>query len=358
MLFVLAGLLFSCDEDVVDKSFITNVTPFNVTGPSLVMADETSEVVTITFTLDENQILDTEVRVVLDRDGSTAVEGEDFAFTDEVISIPAFGRSGSFDVEIFRDYDVEGSETARFVVMPVGPEDEVLWSIENDFAIELVISNEEGGDLRIAYDWGAVYDVVVEVTGTAAYGGPFDLITGADIVDGPQSLGGCSFADIDMLVINDEFTTIYGASARTSACPETVFLPEEGDITNGATPTTDSFYVLPEMYLNWGDSEFSSTPEAFLLTAYIAKRGTAVGVHVQDETIAFPTDFPGDFGSFAGLGAMHYIVRDNGVWTVYEDFTGTVVFNARAMNALEEIRNGTRVLHYEDGTEYVPKSYQ
>lgn len=344
MLFVLAGMLFSCDDDITDKSFITNVTPFNITGPTTVITDESAEVVTITFELDENQILDTEVRVIFDADNSTATMDEDIHFSEELVFIPAFQRSGSFEVEILNDFTPEDVETARFLILPVGPETGFLWSIEDAFPIDLKITNVEGCDLEVILGWDAIYDVVVEVTGTAAYGGPFDLITDEDIVDGPQQLNGCAFADFDFLTVDNEFAFFYGGfSPQTANCPESIVYPADGVITNG-TADADTFFIFSNLYINWGDSEFTSDPEPLPVIAQFTKQGVLADTWTQSPAFAYQTNTPGDFGSFANIRPILEIRKDGCTWSIFED--ATQVFTARQREALREINNGTRELKW------------
>ena len=87
--------LSACGEDDTDVSEITNV-PFTIesvdAGQEL---SEKTQVYTVNFRLDEDQIVDTKVSVTIDAANTTATVGEDFNFTPVEIEIPAYVRDGS-----------------------------------------------------------------------------------------------------------------------------------------------------------------------------------------------------------------------------------------------------------------------
>ncbi len=328
--------LTSCNQDDLTglSTFVATVPTINT--PALVMATE-GDIVTLEIQLSEAQVVDVDYDFSVDA-SSTATEGEDFVInTESPVRVPAHNTSFTIEVEILSDFPPEGTET---VVLNLA-RDTVPNRPLGTAQATINIDDLPGTDLEIILGWDAAYDVTVAVTGTAEYGGPFDLATGADIVDGSQTLTGCQFADFDFIIVNDEFDTFYGTlSAQTSACPEVMAFPGEGVITNG-TETSDTFFIFSDLYLNWGSSEFSSAPFLLNVNAQFTKQNTLIGTWTQSDDNAYPSNTPGGLGSQDTWQPILLVGRLDGVWTIWEG--ADVVFTARQQQAMQELQYGPRI---------------
>lgn len=345
-LFLGVALLFivlhSCDsDDFTGYSSLIATNPV-ISAPLSVIAEE-GVTFRLNIALSEPQIADMFVDFRIDEVLSTATLDDDYSLiTSSPIRIPAHSTFFTIEFETFLDFAPEGMESIAFII---NEERQANGPVNSETLTAYIDDTNNGGcDLEVLLGWDALYDVVVEVTGTAAYGGPFDLITGADIVDGAQQLNGCAFADFDFLTVDDEFVFFYGSfSPQTANCPEVVVYPAEGIITNG-TATTDTFFIFSELYLNWGDSEFTSDPEPLPVIAQFTKQNTVIETWTQDDANAYQTNTPGDFGSFANIQPILEIRKNGCTWTILEGTS--IVFTARQREALREINNGTRQLKW------------
>lgn len=108
--YIIFGALFvtACAVDEPQRSSVTN-SDFNIVevdGADTVSSDAGSY--PISFTLDENQVVDAAllVKVV----GGSATEGEDFTLSTDHVDVAQFAGAGSFTVDIICDSEPEGNE--------------------------------------------------------------------------------------------------------------------------------------------------------------------------------------------------------------------------------------------------------
>lgn len=155
-LIVAVGFLASCDNEITDKSFITNVAPFTITNaPTLIMTNEAdAEVITVSFDLSEEQIIETVVGVTID-EASTATEGMDFTLSTNEVDIDAFARTGSVDVTIIPDVLPDADPESIFLRLGGVASDVTPWSVSNEVVVEIQIFNDTTGAwmLNLITDW-------------------------------------------------------------------------------------------------------------------------------------------------------------------------------------------------------------
>jgi hypothetical protein len=153
----------SCDEDA-EPSLITKVAPFSITeAPSVIMTNEIdAEEITVEFKLSASQVVATAVTVSVDEENSTAVLGEDFTLSTDLIDIEAYKQGGSFAIQIIGDVLPEPQDP-DIAYIKIGPADQsiVNWTVDNTVTIELQIFNDTTGSygLRIITDWDGLLAV-------------------------------------------------------------------------------------------------------------------------------------------------------------------------------------------------------
>lgn len=215
----------SCNKD--DNTGYSTLTATDAKGtltwsaPSSLVETDTS--FTFTVTLDKPQIAD--IHILISQTGGNATAGSDFEVTDEII-IPAYATSGSGEFKVFRDAEVEGTET---VTIQIG--DNTLSNLDMEPQTRTVeITNYVGPTLDLTFDW----------EGTAT-------------VDGTE-VSLCDEVDIDIYVfdVDENDLGIYGAA--TGACPEHLTIDgwDNGDYYlwanlyyNGVRPTDGSVVPFP-----------------------------------------------------------------------------------------------------------------
>ena len=180
-----------------DKEDYTGGSTLIPSSPSATMSHdipasmvEDNVVFPVTITLSEAQIVDILIGISV-LDGGTATEGADF-ITDHELNIPAFSTSGTFDVEIGRDVEIEGTETFS---IQVGDSR----TANVDFSpqtITVELQNYVSPDLDITYDWegSAVVDDTVRVF--------------------------CEHVDLDVYVFDVDGNDLGIYDAATGDCPE------------------------------------------------------------------------------------------------------------------------------------------
>lgn len=335
---------YSCNpDDFTGLSSLVASDPGIVT-PAAVFATEGSSA-TLKVMVTAPQIVDMDIDFEVDAAASTAVEGLDFTVdTESPIRVAA--HRGFFEIEftIIDDFPADDGET---IVVNLGPSASENFAGSTETGTINIADGPMGNDIEMRLGWDGTYDVEVAVSGTAEYGGPFDLITGEDIVDGAQQLAGCAFADFDFYVVDDEFASFY-TSAASSDCPEVMAFPAEGIITNG-TATTDTFFIFSDLYLNWGSSEFANAAFPLVVDAVFHKKNTLTGTWTQDALFAYPSDLEGGLGTQANWVPMIMVIRDEGTWTIFEG--ANEIFNAR-FEEMGELQQATL------GSPLLPKSYE
>ena len=145
---VLVGLS-SCNNDDTEESTITNVPMEIASVDTGITVGESTQVITINFALDANQIVDTEVALAVDPSRSTATEGEDFHIVEPVVGVEAYFRNGSFQVELFEDLDAEGDEMVTFILS--GVQDPFGATNTKEFTIN--IRDSIYTTLTLIFDW-------------------------------------------------------------------------------------------------------------------------------------------------------------------------------------------------------------
>lgn len=201
---VLAAGFASCENDFdgVDTSTITN-TPLTLASvdPGATFG-ETERTVTVNFMFDENQIVDTDVRISIDPAATTATAGEDFIFSETIVSIPAYVREGSFTYTILSDFEAEGNETIGFIIEGV----QDPFGATNELAYNATIRDSIYNTLVMTFD----FDIDFTFDGS-----PFHT---------------CQFMDMDFYLLDTDGNDLGDYQAATGACPETfVFDPSYED---------------------------------------------------------------------------------------------------------------------------------
>jgi len=189
--YLLIGLVLivvsSCsNNDDTEESIITNVSMELASVDANTTTGESSQVVNINFTLDENQIVNTKVALEIDPANTTATEGVDFVISEKVSSVEAYTRSGSFQVEILADLEAEGDETIAFTVS--GLQDP--FGATNELTGTLTIQDSIYPSLNLFFDWAP----------------------------------NCGLADLDVYVLDADGVGLGYYDAASANCPETMII--------------------------------------------------------------------------------------------------------------------------------------
>jgi len=198
----LALVFTACDEDI-DVSTVTSTPTITVTNaPELIMVDEKVGTITIEFELDGDQSLDYDVLVSLDGAGTSAENGVDFEFDEEVITIPAYIKYGSFSLTIIDNpaADKDNSITVNMGPNVKGP------TVSNTLSTRIDIMNFEVDEIQLQNDW-ATTNLNFEISNTVASGGE-DVWLWATGVNAANEVTGFLFAFTPDTLITENSDTI------------------------------------------------------------------------------------------------------------------------------------------------------
>jgi len=225
LLFALVATIASCDKE--DYTGYSTLSATDASGtlswtlPSSLV--ETDITYTFSVNLDKPQIAD--IRIPISQVGGDATAGSDFELGGEIF-IPAYSTSGSAELKIFADSEVEGTET---LTVQIG--DNTVANLGYETQTRTIqIDNYVAPVLDLVLDWDG--DVTVE-------GSPVNL---------------CSSVDIDIYVfdVDDNDLGIYDAA--TGSCPEHLVFDgmDDGDYylwvnlyANDVRPTDGSVVGFP-----------------------------------------------------------------------------------------------------------------
>ncbi len=265
----------SCDkEDYTGYSTVTPTSPnatISIDYPSYLV--ESDSIITYTITLDEPQVADIVYNVVLDP-SSTATEGEDFDYEDQVI-MGAYSTEATGTISLYRDLDFEPDETIKLTIGAGASS-----TPNNTYTPqEVEITLDDYPFLATAYVWE---DSVV-INDTARYF--------------------CEYVDLDFLVFSEagEDQGIY--QAATGSCPEFLDLQNLAD---------GVYYIKANLWSN----SLPDSPEvvSFPITMYY---GAGYGnIHGQVANIITSED-PDSYDDGAGILAdIAKITLTDGIFEV------------------------------------------
>ncbi|MEL6636780.1 MAG: hypothetical protein AAFW73_09950 [Bacteroidota bacterium] len=222
--------LSACGEDDTDVSEITNV-PFTIesvdAGQEL---SEKTQVYTVNFRLDEDQIVDTKVSVTIDAANTTATVGEDFNFTPVEIEIPAYVRDGSFQYEVLEDLDAEDSETITFALNGVFDP----FGATNTQTHSVTIRDSVYTGMQMVFDWEGTFE----------------------FMDSEFTL--CSNVDLDIYVLDGDGNDLGIYDAASANCPEVLPIEDWDD---------GEYFLASNLYDNGLDSLFLFVDYPITVTA-------------------------------------------------------------------------------------------
>ena len=224
----LLATIASCNkEDYTGYSTLTatdakGTLSWSVPPPTALI--ETDTTFNFTVTLDKPQIAD--IHIPISQVGGNATLDSDFSVSGEII-IPAYATSGTGEFKVFRDAEIEGTET---VTIQIGDNSVANFEFETQTRT-IEIGNYVAPYLDLVFDWSG-------------------LVT----VDTIENVSLCSAVDIDVYVfdVDENDLGIYGAA--TGACPEHLVLDgmDDGDYylwanlyVNDARPTDGSVIGFP-----------------------------------------------------------------------------------------------------------------
>lgn len=201
-LLILVVGLTACVEDaeVSTPTLTPNVTVVN--APELIMVDEKVGEITISFELSGDQSLDTDVLISLDAANSTAVEGEDFLFDEEVITIPAYIKYGSFTVTII---DNPARDKDNYLTINMGPNVKGP-TVTGTASTRIEISNFEDDEIQLINDW-TPSPLTFEIENTVRSGG-VDTYLWATGVNAMNQVTGFLWDFVPDTVITSNYDTI------------------------------------------------------------------------------------------------------------------------------------------------------
>ncbi len=211
--------LSACNNDETDVSEITNV-PFTIESvdPGQSVSERT-QLYTVNFKLDADQIVDTRISVAVDPANTTATLGEDFNFTPIEVEIPAYVRDGSFQYEVLEDLAKEGDETIAFTLSgvfdPFG-----ATNVQNH---NVTIKDSVYTGMQLTFDWEGTFEFM---------GDEFTL---------------CPNVDLDVYVLDADGNDLGIYDAATGNCPEV--LPIDGW-------ADGEYFLASNLYENGLDSLF------------------------------------------------------------------------------------------------------
>jgi hypothetical protein len=201
--YLLIGLFLvgfsACTKDETTRSVITNVPITIASVDADVTIEEQETVITVNFTMGDDQIVDTKVKIAVDPLTTTATEGVDFDLLTSEVSIDAYGRTGSFDVQIHGDYLPEGTEIASFIVSGINDP----FGANNTKEFKITITDFVDPDkLILTFDW----------EGLGFY----------------QEVGYslCENVDLDILVLDTDGNDLGIYDGATAACPEVIIIDQ------------------------------------------------------------------------------------------------------------------------------------
>ncbi len=184
-------VLSACSKDTGDTSSVTNV-PMTIESidADVTVAEESAGVVNVNFNMDAGQIVDTKVSIAIDPLKTTATEGVDFVLLSNEVSIGAYARAGSFQVQINSDLLAEGDEVIALTVSGVQEPFGASNTLEYIINIKDYVDNTS---LQLTFDWeglgfylGTGYSLCENVDmdffvldGAGGYEAIFDAVTGA-----------------------------------------------------------------------------------------------------------------------------------------------------------------------------------
>ena len=307
----------SCIENP-EASLITTVAPFSITeAPTLIMTDEAdAETITVNFKLSQSQVVATAVTVTVDTENSTAVEGEDFILSSNLVSIDAYGFGGSFDIDIISDVLPEPAEP-DVAFITIGPADQSVtnWTVDNSATIELQIFNDTSGSygLQILTDWDG-FLAVPSIAGTT------DPVF-------PICANG---VDLDPVFYSNSGNDFFTYSDDYAACPE-VF-------TGVQDYPEDTFYMFVENYAN-PFGPFADALGSICMDVTIVRPGISFLNFVQESDLCYiATDLGYSQGGTYELRPLMIMIKSGNTYTILnptdESVLGVVT---RIMNNPENI---------------------
>jgi len=200
---LLLVVLSACSKDTGDTSTLTGV-PMTIESvdANATVAEESAGVVTVNFTMDAGQIVDTKVAVAVNPLLTTATEGEDFILLSNEVGLGAYARSGSFQVQIISDLLAEGDETIALTLSGVQDPFGASNTKEYSMTITDFVDNEA---LHLTFDWSGL---------------------GFYLGDG-YSL--CDNVDMDIYFLDDMGADAGIYDGATGACPEMIIFDSTWD---------------------------------------------------------------------------------------------------------------------------------
>lgn len=194
-LLVCVAILASCNKDEGDVSTITEPQKYTFASlPEAIVVPEEAGTYEFTFTFDDKQIYDAHV-ILSANEESSATEDADYHLSTHAVDVSTLGGSGSFSVTVDEDFLPEGDET---IVM--------------DFSGDAPFNLPEAQKGLILTIQNKIYPPAIRLDWSTDF-----------TFNGNPGFNACSFADVDMLILDEMGNEVSGFAAATGDCPEMVF---------------------------------------------------------------------------------------------------------------------------------------
>ena len=276
--------LSACTKDETEVSTVNGVPMTIETIDEDITVVESEQLITVNFTLSQDQIIDTRVAITIDAAKTTATEHVDFDLLTSEVRIDAYNRTGSFDVQLYSDFLAEGNETVAFIVgsgnTPFGPTNTKEFEINvTDFV--------DNNSLALTFDWEGI--------------GLYDGVG--------YSL--CENVDLDVYVLDTDGNDLGIYDGATAACPEVIVIDETWDdgtyvfasnmwdngfaglMSNNDFPITTSIdkpgvynfkYVSPDFWTSEDLDQANDGNASFKALITVIKTGNSYKVYEADGT--------------------------------------------------------------------------